>query len=650
MSDSGMITGMEEVKQNGQMRPIITKALVVCLAVAVAPWLSGGQEPLGMLISGFALLLGALLVWRQPESRVLARGPLVVSFGLLIGFALLSLLWTANRYSSAIWIVEWVMAGLAFRLAYAVAATALGRKWVLGAYLISAGVFSVFAIWMYLTSEYGRLTGTFYWANPAAAYLIPAIVIGVDFMRRSAGRRQWAWLGATTVWATAFWLTDSRAATAVLFIILGLYLLLVKLSWRFWILYVFSGFLAFGLSMGLVKLSTLTVQHSTKVAPGSRFSEAIKGESTSGSDRLYFLGSALDMWFANPVGGVGAGTYGDVHPRYQKRVVSASTSAHNVYFQVLAELGLVGAALLAAVLLMVLLGSLRGLVAHPELVPVALGTLGLLMHMGLDIDARYPALLGLVGVFIGLMYAQKSRRWVALGWKWPAVAALVLMPVVSIYLSETWATRGLTAQADGDYALAAEDFGRADKGIAYNPDTVGAEGINLFVLGSLGGPDATANLSLALDRAHQAQRLDPDDGQHFQLEGRILTFKRDLKGAEAAFRRALALDQFNHPEYALDLAGVLVSEQKPAEALQVAAAMLAQYPPAVVSNRGADETLAPELANLEALVGNVYLSEGKVAEAKAAADRALGLDPKSLRGRALQHQVELILAPPVPQQ
>jgi len=39
-----------------------------------------------------------------------------------------------------------------------------------------------------------------------------------------------------------------------------------------------------------------------------------------------------------------------------------------------------------------------------------------------------------------------------------------------------------------------------------------------------------------------------------------------------------------------------------------------------------------------------------VAEAKAAADRALGLDPKSLRGRALQHQVELILAPPVPQQ
>ncbi len=645
MSNSATITVMEEAEQSGTMRPVITKALVVCLAVAVAPWLSGGQEPLGMLISGFALLLGALLVWRQPASRVLARGLLVVCFSLFIGFALLSLLWTANRYSSTIWIVEWVMAALAFRLAYAVSGTALGRKWVVGAYLVSAGVFSAVAIWMYLTSEYGRLTGTFYWANPAAAYLIPAIVIGMDLMRRSKGRMQWAWFGLTSLWMATFWLTDSRAATVILFIILGLYLLLVKLSLRFWILFVFSGFLAFGLSAGLVKLSTLTVQHSAKVAPGSRFSEAVKGESTSGSDRLYFLSSAFDMWKANPVGGVGAGAFGDVHPQYQKRVVSASTSAHNVYAQVLAELGLVGAGLLAVILLIMLLGSLRGLVAKPELVPVALGTLGLLMHFGLDIDARYPALLGLVGMFTGLIYVQKSHKWVALGWKWPAVAALVLIPTVSLYFSDTWTMRGRNAQTDGDYVLAAEDFGRASSGIIYNPDTVSAQGINLFVSGSEGGPDAAGNLVLALDRAHAAQRLDPSDGQHYQLAGRILAQKADYKGAEAAFRHALELDRFNHPDYALDLASALLNEQKPDEALQVAKAMLAQYPSAVVSNRGADETLAPTLANLEALMGNVYLSRGKVTEAKAAAEHALALDPRGLRGRALKHQVDIILAP-----
>src|SRR5471030_590166 len=104
-------------EQQEPLRSVVVKALIVCLAIAVAPWLSGGQEPIGMLISAFALLLGSLLVWRQPEARALKRGPLVVLYGLLIAFALLSLLWTANRYSSAVWIVEWVMAGLAFRLA-----------------------------------------------------------------------------------------------------------------------------------------------------------------------------------------------------------------------------------------------------------------------------------------------------------------------------------------------------------------------------------------------------------------------------------------------------------------------------------------------------------------------------------------------------
>jgi tetratricopeptide (TPR) repeat protein len=295
------------------------------------------------------------------------------------------------------------------------------------------------------------------------------------------------------------------------------------------------------------------------------------------------------------------------------------------------------------------LGSLRGLVAHPELVPVALGTLGLLMHFGLDIDARYPALLSLVGVFAGLIYAQRSHKWEPLGWKWPAVAAMVLVPIVSIYFSETWATRGQTAQADGDYAMAAEDYARAGKGIVFNPDYVSAEGINLLVLGSLGGPDKAANLSLALERARAAQRLDTSDGQHYQLEGRILAAKGDYKAAEAALRQALARDKFNHPDYALDLGGIMIKENKSAEALQIVQAMLAQYPAAVASNRVADETLPPTLANLEAMAGNIYLGEGKVAEAKAAAEAGLKLDAMSLRSRALKHQVELILAP-APQQ
>src|SRR5437763_1767216 len=93
------------------MWSVIVITLAVCLAVAMAPWMSGGQEPLAMLLSAGALLLGALLVWRQPEARRLRVGPLMMSWLALMGLALLSLLWTANRFSTVLWVSEWVMAG-----------------------------------------------------------------------------------------------------------------------------------------------------------------------------------------------------------------------------------------------------------------------------------------------------------------------------------------------------------------------------------------------------------------------------------------------------------------------------------------------------------------------------------------------------------
>jgi hypothetical protein len=379
------------------------------------------------------------------------------------------------------------------------------------------------------------------------------------------------------------------------------------------------------------------------VLPGSRLAQAVEGESTSGSDRIYYLSSALEMWFSHPLGGVGAGAYGDIHPKFQQRVISASTSAHNEYAQILAELGIAGALLLGALMLVMLLGSLRGLVSAPMLVPLAVGLIGLLLHIGLDIDARYPAILCLVGAIFGLMYSQGQTRWVRIKLFWPAAAAVVIVPVVSLYFSGVWADRGQAAQSDEDYVTATQDYAKAASGVVFNPDYLTAEGINRLTLaeGGTNVPgDKQPEIRLALGNAHEAARLDPQDGQHPQLEGRVLVTIGDLPGAEAAFRRALALDSFNHPDYALDLASTLVREKKLEDAVRVAQAMLKQYPPAVVANRAADETLAPNLANLEALIGNIALSAGDLGEAGASADRALGLDPKNLAGRALMHQVE----------
>jgi Flp pilus assembly protein TadD len=175
----------------------------------------------------------------------------------------------------------------------------------------------------------------------------------------------------------------------------------------------------------------------------------------------------------------------------------------------------------------------------------------------------------------------------------------------------------------------------------YDPDLINAEGIAWYTLATAGGPNGFANSTLALQQARLGARLDPTDGQHKRLEGRALSLRGDLKGAEAAFSTALKLDPYNHPEYAADLAGVQLQRGNVDGAIQTARAMIDQYPVEVVGNRNADETVRGALASLEALVGNIYLERGDVAAAKLAAQRALVYDPDSVKGRGLKRQVEL---------
>ena len=108
-----------------------------------------------------------------------------------------------------------------------------------------------------------------------------------------------------------------------------------------------------------------------------------------------------------------------------------------------------------------------------------------------------------------------------------------------------------------------------------------------------------------------------------------------------AFRAALKLDPLNHPDYALDLAAVQLESGDVKGAVATAQAMLRLYPVEVVANRSADGTVAPNLANLEALVGDVFLERGDLRGAGSAARRALILDSGNVRARALQHQVIL---------
>jgi hypothetical protein len=391
------------------------------------------------------------------------------------------------------------------------------------------------------------------------------------------------------------------------------------------------------ISYGLVYVSTITVQHSSKIAPGSRLAQVAEGQSESLSDRLNYIESALMIWSANPIVGSGAGTFGAIHPQYQRRVVSASVDAHNEYIQLLSELGLVGFLLFLCLLFWLLAGAFRGIIKEPQLIALALGAVGLLVHFGLDIDASYPALLLLLAVILGVIYRQSTMSRKSLSWKVPLIAALLLVPTSSSYKSEAWAARAAASQQAGDYPQAAALYGEAHTGILYNPTYFDAEGINEYTVALTGAAQSKTALALALDRAKMAERLAPVDGQNYQLEGRVLLLQGKVTMAETAFRRALSLDPYDHPEYALDLASAEVLANNPFQAITTATEMINLYPDDVVANRSGDATLKPALGNLEALIGNIDYRLGSYTEARVAANRSMHYDPGNLGGRALMN-------------
>ena len=611
-------------------RPVIITTLVVLLALCTFPWFGGGQEAMIRLVVAGLLLLASILAWRQPALLELKRGALSLSYGAFIGWTALSLLWSVNRYDTVMWLALLVLAGIVFRLTYAISDIPKTREKIESLYLFGALVFAIYAVFLYFTGAYDRLTGWFYWANPAAAFLMPALIL--SWVRLKSTQR-WVWFMAGSLFATIFFLTDSRAATLVLLFFILPIMFLQSHNKAGRTLLVFTIFFGFVLSLGCVQLRHIISNSGGFITPGSRFAEAAAGESRSVKDRLNYLKSATDIWYQHPVLGTGGGTFGTVHPKYQRTVVSASTSAHNIYIQTLAEEGLVGGIVLAWLIFVLVFGFLNSIWRDPVRLAVAVSAIALLIHFGLDIDVRYPSLVFLAAVLSGLAYKVNHDSQRKLSLLLPALALGAVVIMTSSYQSGVAFQRGNSAQLDGDYPAASGWFKQAHSGLVYDPDTINAEGINYYSEAIFGDKSAAA---FALDRARSAEAQDPEDSQHYQLEGRVLLLQKDKSGAERAFHAALTKDPYNHPDYASDLALVQLSEGKPNDAMKTVLSMLAEYPNNVVENRNQDSSLKNNLANLDGIEAQLFINKGDIAGAKVALKRGLKLDAQNLRCRSLQ--------------
>jgi hypothetical protein len=155
--------------------------------------------------------------------------------------------------------------------------------------------------------------------------------------------------------------------------------------------------------------------------------------------RLPLWRAAVDIFDTHELRGTGAGTYQQYFPRYRTEA-GYVVDAHSLYLQSLAELGIVGFALIVVVVLGILVGLAARIRGPDRALYAALFAMSLAwaVHQAFDWDWQMPAVT--LGVFIlaGLALARPrdgkvglaglpiDRTLVALGWLLLAVAPLLV--------------------------------------------------------------------------------------------------------------------------------------------------------------------------------------------------------------------------------
>lgn len=599
--------------------------VLLMLLVTIVPWLSGGREPMALFIDLGAVVLGLYALSRMQGTKPLRWSPAAWVFIAYVVWSVASLTWSVNTYQTAMWAALLVLAAGVFTLARQVrqAEPSHQRLWGIG-YVGIATAASLYGIVDYVAfSSFDRLTSLFYWPNPFAIFVLPALILVGAYLAKlittpklKLAHRTYRYLGLAALLVinlTAILLTSSRT-TALLLALVIVGSLIVYRSWRWLLATVIIIALSFGLASGVNYLR----QHAFKVASAptvtGRIAEAAQGSTTSGSDRIYYLKGSYQIWKDHPLTGSGAATFASEYPGKQQRAISGATSAHNTYAQQFAELGLVGGLLLIAFMLLAIYQMGMAARKEPQLWPLVVAATVLIVHLGVDIDTTYAVLIALLATLYGFSYRQKT------GFELPygggVLAVVVLLALFQAYtaMHNNSLVQDSKANLAGyKFDAAAESADAAALGPFPNPDIYTQAGIAYFSSAQI-SKKAISNLETAADRAQSAIAADPQDAQHHFLLARVRRAQNKVDEALKAYRQTLQLDPYNHPEYYSDTAELLIAANRPAEAATILNDGIRRFgDPATVTNRSFIPGFRQSLATLyfdRALIAHQQGDEG----------------------------------------
>ena len=195
----------------------------------------------------------------------------------------------------------------------------------------------------------------------------------------------------------------------------------------------------------------------------------------SGSWRTDLWAGAISQWRARPIVGNGAGTYEQEWLEMREKPLKVR-DAHSLYLETLAELGIVGLALLLVALSVPVYAAFRAR-RHP-LVPAAFGAyVAYLVHAGVDWDWEMPAVT-LTALFIGAAIVVAARpgdaepRPLSPRVRYPALAVvLALMAVAFVGLVGNMAlSESARAAQKADWPVAEEQARKAMTWARWSPE------------------------------------------------------------------------------------------------------------------------------------------------------------------------------------
>lgn len=614
--------------------PVLVAAVVFKLAIS-----DGGRDPQSLALAQvvtFAAL--AVLVWTG-RARIGTIGRALL---LIVGAVAITSITSVQSEASVREGLQWTMyLSIVVVTASTLSSMAAGRRF-LDAMAAVAGWLCLIALFMFwgAGNPAMRWYSTFYWPNPFAGFLM--LVLPVEAVRLAhadAWRDRLAHGSLTVLLAVSFVLTYSRGAWLSLLVVLPVMSLLLRPGHRRGA--VASLLVVTVLVFGAVVLLTRgTAAVPTGQTVAGRVASIADAGDVSVQGRVNFWKAGLAIFRDHAIAGIGPGTFGVVHARYQRDVRFYARDPHSLYIQTLAEMGLVGSVALA-VLLMTFVSvwvrtvrRFRDHEGYPVVCGAGLGVLAFLVHSGIELNWAYPANPAMMCALAGvLVWADRTHAPSGGTGAHPraagtriAISLLLVVPIVITILfqrAHNEFVAGIRESQDDRPAAALAHYRAAQR---LNPLSARYRSRVAVVAAHLGRPD---DAETAL---RQAIVLDPMNASH-RIELAMLLMAsgkpRRLVEAEALLSRAIELDPVNRPEVFRALAGVYQRQGRPDASARIYRQAIGRYLGLGLSGTMPHLLLWPEVVQLALDGSEFFVRQGNVIEAERLLRVVLAEDPES---------------------